>query len=185
MPRFKQLLQAFMHDERGAIAVETALASIILVCLITGGFEGARFVLLQQKLDRVTSTVSDLVARKEVITTADLNDIYSAAKAIMSPFDINAQGVIYVSVIKPGSSKPGFAWQRKIGGVNTAASKIGTGTGNATLPTNFTLGTTEYVVASEVFYAYAPVMGFDMFTARLVYQAAFNRPRLAEFPALQ
>ena len=189
MPRFRHSLASFMRDERGAVAVETALSSIVLVILITGGFEGARAVLLEQKLDRVSSTVSDLVARREALTGSDLNDIYSAAKTIMKPFDLDGSGVVYVSVVKPGSPRPGFVWQRKLGGTNTAASKIGTpgssGTGAATLPSGFTLGATENVVVAEVFYAYTPIMGTTMFTSKLLYQASFNRPRLAEYPALQ
>ena len=176
MRRFK----TFLADQRGAVAVETALFSIVLIMLITGGFEAGRAVLLEQKLDRAVNTVSDLVARSETVSSTDLADIYSAAKGIMGSYNLDTNGAVYVSVIKPGSPIS-FAWQRKLGGT-TIASKVGTGTGTVKLPTGFTLDSDEYLVVAEIAYNYAPVMGLDMFGSKTIYQAAFNRPRLAELP---
>ena len=52
----------------GNVAVEFALALPVLMLLMLGSAEMARFVILHQKIDRVAVTMSDLVARAETIS---------------------------------------------------------------------------------------------------------------------
>ncbi len=53
--------------DAGNVAVEFALALPVLMLLMLGSAEMARFVILHQKVDRVATTTSDLVARAETI----------------------------------------------------------------------------------------------------------------------
>ena len=46
-------LVRFWNDRRGAIAAEFGIVTPILMALILGTFEGTRYVLLHQKLDRM------------------------------------------------------------------------------------------------------------------------------------
>lgn len=172
------------RNQQGVVAVEMALAAIILVTLVIGSFEAARFMLLAQKLDRVTTTVSDLAARSETLTATDLADIYSAAKDVVSPYDVDANGVVFLTVVTGTSSKPTITWQKKLGGTSTSKSALGS-SGTATLPTGFTLDNGESVVIAEVYYTYQPIMASGMFAQTNLYQSAFNRPRLVDYPVLK
>ena len=52
----------------GNVVVEFALAAPVLMLLMLASAELARFVILHQKMDRVATTVSDLVSRAETVT---------------------------------------------------------------------------------------------------------------------
>ena len=56
----------------GNVAVEFALAAPVLILLMLASAELARFVILHQKMDRVATTISDLVSRAETISESEL-----------------------------------------------------------------------------------------------------------------
>ena len=62
---FRRILKALGRDRRGALAVEAAMAVPVLAVLLLGGVEVTRFVLLNQKLERTSATVADLVSRSD------------------------------------------------------------------------------------------------------------------------
>ncbi|NJO36392.1 MAG: hypothetical protein HC871_00745 [Rhizobiales bacterium] len=77
--------------EQGNVVVEFALALPVLLLLLLASAELGRFVLLNQKIDRVAITMSDLVARAETISESDLDDIFGAAAHVAEPFDLSAR----------------------------------------------------------------------------------------------
>ena len=77
--------------DRGNVVVEFALALPVLLMLLLASAELGRFVLLNQKIDRVAVTMSDLVARAETISETDLDDIFDAAAHVAEPFDLGAE----------------------------------------------------------------------------------------------
>ena len=70
----------------GNVAVEFALAVPVLIMLMLASAELARFVILHQKMDRVATTISDLVSRAETISESELLDIFTAAGEVAIPF---------------------------------------------------------------------------------------------------
>ena len=97
----------------GNVAVEFALAAPVLLLLMLGSAEMARFVILHQKMDRVATTISDLVSRAETISETQLDDIFEAIGEVATPFDIANLGVVIVSSItnptETAQSSPGSA----------------------------------------------------------------------------
>ena len=79
--------------------MEFALVLPVLILLMLASVELARFVFLHQKMDRVATTISDLVARAETINESQLADIFTAAGEVSTPFDLANRGVVIVSSV--------------------------------------------------------------------------------------
>ena len=122
----------------GNVAVEFALTLPVLMLLMLGSAEMARFVILHQKVDRVAVTMSDLVARAETIKESELDDIFEAADIVAQPFDLHNLGIVIVSAItNEDGSGARIAWQRSGDGAASHTSQIGTQDGAATLSADF------------------------------------------------
>ena len=173
-------LHGFARDRRGSVLMELAIGLPILVMILLGCFEAARFVLLDQKLARVAASTSDLVAQAEGISEAQITDLFSAADASAMPFDLAGTGrVIISSVTKPTTADPTVAWQRISSGTVAATSAIGTAGQTATLPAGLSLRQGENIIVAEVFYNYTPVfLGATRFTSASLYEVSYNRPRI-------
>jgi Flp pilus assembly protein TadG len=178
--RLLQFIFGFGRDRRGSVLMELAIGLPILVMILLGCFEAARFVLLDQKIARVAASTADLVAQADGITEAQITDLFSAADDTATPFDLAGAGrVIITSVSRPTSADATVAWQRISAGTVAATSTIGAAGQTATLPAGLTLQQGENVIIAEVFYNYAPVfIGATKFTATSLYQVAYNRPRI-------
>ena len=83
----------------GNVAVEFALSVPVILMMMLGSAEMARFVILHQKMDRVATTISDLVSRAETITESQIADIFTAAGQVAEPFDLAGLGVVIVSSV--------------------------------------------------------------------------------------
>jgi len=178
--RLIPIIFRFARDRRGSVLMELAIGLPILVMILLGCFEAARFVLLDQKLARVAASTADLVAQANGISEAQITDLFSAADDTATPFDLAGTGrVIITSVTRPTSAAATVAWQRISTGTVSATSAIGTAGQTATLPAGLTLLQGENVIVAEVFYNYAPVfIGATKFTTASLYQVAYNRPRV-------
>jgi len=165
--------------ERGNVVVEFALALPVLILLLLASAELGRFVLLNQKIDRVAVTMSDLVARAETINESDIDDIFSAAAHVAEPFDLGGRGrVVISSVINPDGEGAVIAWQRTGGGSFIATSEVGAEGGAADLATDFAVREGETAIVSEVFFDFEPFLSETIVSPRVVYRRAHHRPRL-------
>ena len=112
--KFARKFREFRDDRSGASLIELGFAMPVLLMLLLGGVEIARYVLLHQKLDRVSSSIADLVSQAELVSVADLQNIFDAAQFVAKPFDLPALGTVIVSSItnpgrrlyRPGSFSP-------------------------------------------------------------------------------
>jgi Flp pilus assembly protein TadG len=163
----------------GNVAVEFALTLPILMLLMLGSAEMARFVILHQKVDRVAVTTSDLVSRAETINEGDLDDIIEAADFVAQPFDLANLGIVIVSAItNDDGSGAKVAWQRSGGGTSTHTSQIGIEGGLATLTTDFEVREGETAIIAEVFYDFEPFLSELIVEPQTLYRRAHHRPRL-------
>jgi Flp pilus assembly protein TadG len=170
----------FLGDGRGVAAVEFALIAPILVVLALGCFEVPRYVMVFQKLSRTSSGVADLVAQAdEPMTTNQMNDIFTAGKLMMQPYDVVTNGVIIVSSVNnPNGSGVKITWQKRKGSVGTA-SKLGVqgATPGAGLPVALSPASNEEVLVAEVYYTYTPIFGTIIYNGSTLYRVSFTRPR--------
>jgi Flp pilus assembly protein TadG len=163
----------------GNVAVEFALALPVLMLLMLGSAEMARFVILHQKVDRVAVTTSDLVARAETIKESELEDIFEAAEFVAQPFDLPNLGVVIVSAItNEDGDGPTVAWQRSGAGTASHTSQIGAEGGAATLSADFEVREGETAIIAEVFYDFEPFLSELIVEPQTLYRRAHHRPRL-------
>lgn len=174
-----QRIRCLLRDRRGSSLIELAFAMPILVTLLLGGVEIARYVLLHQKLDRVSSSIADLVSQAETISMGDLQNIFDAAQFVAKPFNLPADGTVIVSSISNplGGQASQVNWQESGGGSITANSQIGTPGGSVSLPTGFALADGQTIIIAEVFYDYVPWILGDFTGAKQIYHRALFRPR--------
>jgi Flp pilus assembly protein TadG len=182
----------FGAAEDGAVAIEFAFVISILIVLLLGAYECTRYILVNLKADRTSSTVADLIAQSDGMTVAILNDVYSAAIGQMQPYDQTNNGrVIVTSIYRPDSTTTNgtVVWQCQGGGSYTTGvtSHIGTKGNPPTLPSGFTVDIGENIIVAEVFYHYTPSLfpslkniggyQFDMFQPTTFYHITYDRPR--------
>ncbi len=174
-----RLSGALRRCATGNVAVEFALAVPVLLFLMLGSAEMARFVLLYQKMERVATTVSDLVARAETISESQITDIFAAVDQVAAPFDLPDLGVVFVSSItNADGTGPVIAWQRHGGGVYSATSELGNQGDPPVLPPDFVVREGETAIISEVYYDFTPFLSEMIVKPQVIYRVAHHRPRL-------
>jgi TadE-like protein len=163
----------------GNVAVEFALTAPVLVLLMLGSAEMARFVILHQKMDRVATTISDLVSRAETISESQLDDIFEAIGEVATPFDIANLGLVIVSsVTNPDGDGAVVTWQRSGGGSYSASSHLGAEGDEAVLPAGFEVREGETAIISEVYFDFTPFLSDLIVEPQVIYRNAHHRPRL-------
>jgi Flp pilus assembly protein TadG len=168
------------------VAVEFTLAMPVLIMLMLASAELARFVILHQKMDRVATTISDLVSRAETISETELEDIFLAAGEVAFPYDLVDLGVVIVSsVTNPDGDGPIVAWQRSGGGSYSGTSQIGTEGDEATLGADFEVREGETAIISEVYFDFAPFISEMIVEPQVIYRTAHHRPRLGTLEEIE
>lgn len=173
-----------LKNTKGVAAIEFALALPLLVLLVFGSVEVTRYVLIAQKLDRISGTLSDVVSQSETITTAQLNQIIAATGQLMLPYNFSADGyAIISSVTKTGTNAPVVNWQYKSTGT-AQASHVGISGGTATMPSNFTMVDKDTVIITEIFYNYTPLLTGTIYSNSQLYSYSIYKPRLGNLTTL-
>lgn len=174
------------RDSRGNSAVEFGLIVPVLLVLVLGSVDLARFVILNQKLDRVAVSMADLVARAETIAETDFTDIFIAADHIAEPFELGAFGSVIISAVtNPDGDGAAVAWQRLGGGSYAATSRLGAEGDTATLDDGFEVREGETAIISEVFFDFTPLLSELIVAARVVYKRSYHRPRLGTLDCVE
>jgi Flp pilus assembly protein TadG len=182
-PRLRRFVEGerFLKDERGVTAIEFALVLPIVILILLGCFEVPRYVMIFQKIARTSSGVADLVAQAdEPLTRNQMNDIFAAGKIMMQPYDVIANGRIYVSSINnPSGNGVTLTWQRNNAGAIATASKLGAAGTNPTskMPAGIVPGSNEEVLAAEVYFNYQPIFSTLIYSGSQLYMISYTRPR--------
>ena len=175
----------FARNNRGNAVIELALALPVMLMLGFGGFEMTRYILIQQKISKTVSSMSDLVARSPSISNTEVTQMFNAVPHLMAPYYTPADAVVIISSVANYGSGPVITWQRSGGGTKATLSAIGTQGGAATLPAGFTLNTNENTIVAEIYYDYDPVVAPNILAASTLYKARFNMPRLGRLDTIK
>ena len=169
----------FWRHEGGVAATEFALVLPFLLTLFYGVIEVTRYILIVQKVEKLTYTVADSVSESTTVTKADLDQLFTATADIMSPFSFDTNGIVIVNSLykSPDLSAATVNWRYSGGGTLTATSKLGNVGAQPNVPSGFTFEDRENVIAVEVYYQFSPLISNQFFGTTTVYRYAYYRPR--------
>jgi hypothetical protein len=137
-------------------------------------------------MDRVATTISDLVSRAETISESQLADIFLAIGQVATPYDIANLGVVFVSsVTNPDGAGAVVAWQRSGGGSYSASSQLGAEGDEAVLPAGFEVREGETAIISEVYFDFTPFLSDLIVEPQVIYRSAHHRPRLGTLETVE
>jgi Flp pilus assembly protein TadG len=166
-------LSQFAGDRRGVSALEFALIAPVMIAFYFGMSEVSQAFMTQKRMGHVASSVADLASQDDVLTTAEINDIFAAGQTIMRPYATTslAQRLSQVTVNSSGS--PRVVWSRGSG-----MSPRGTNT-TLTLPAGIAANG-ESVIVAEVTYDYdSPIDVFIPAVTQFT-RTYYLRPRTAD-----
>ncbi|MBT3360472.1 MAG: pilus assembly protein [Rhodospirillales bacterium] len=177
-------IRKFIRDRRGTLALETAFAVPVLAALVLSGVEVTRYVLLNQKIERASATMADLVSQAETLSEPDLASLFTATGFVVDPFDLAVDGRLIVSSISTtGTAAAHVNWQRGFGG-GGGSSAFGVEGGDAVLPDGLVVRDGESIIVGEAFFDFTPIFTGGVMGDTTVYNSAVLRPRFGSLTSL-
>lgn len=182
MRALASIIRRFGAARDGVAVVEFALILPVMLLLYIGTMEASALISMDRRVQTITGTIGDLVARAdERITAAQLQDYFLAAQHILAPYPTAGlvQTVTLVSVAADGDTN--IEWSRKFAG-GTANHVAGhTEDEPFELPSQFIdIARDNYVIVSEAQYPYTPLIGLVFDQVYPLYRENFYLPRFGE-----
>lgn len=172
-----RLAARFCRADQGIAAVEFALIAPILLVLYLGSIDVSQGISADRKLSLVAGTLGDLVAQtQDTLGLSMLNDYFAASEAIMMPFE-GSQTAMALTIVHVDSG--GVARVRSARGVN-GATPLDVNTVYPLPAEIANLARNGYVVASEAWYSYRPIIGYVITTEIPLYKQFFHIPRFGD-----
>jgi Flp pilus assembly protein TadG len=183
-----RILGRFRRAEQGLAALEFALVLPVMIVLLFGMVELSSAVFCRTDVAQMASTVADLVAQKNSVSSSDIQNVYNAANIILYPYykgggngpTIRITSVIYDTT---GGTNDGTR-----GTVNWSCTQAGSGSlpaasNNVTLDKPL-LQPGGSVLKVEVAYNYAPQVTQTITGPIQMKDAFYTKPRrVGQIPA--
>jgi Flp pilus assembly protein TadG len=168
-------LRRFRKDNQAVAIVEFALVLPVLLILYMGTIEVSDLIAVDRRVNVISGTVGDLVARTDgAVTTSTLDDYFGAASGIIVPYKTTGlkQVVTFLSV-HATTGVATVSWSR---GYNGGTKKT-TGTTYALPASMVDISKGKWVVMSETSYSYKPMLGWVVKTAINLRRISYYMPR--------
>ena len=171
----RYLAERLRRDHKGVAAIEFAFALPIMLLLYFGITEIAKGVMIDRKLTSLNRALADLTSQVDSIATADMTDIFKAARLIMKPFDDATPQMIVASIVTDGAGVAKICWSD----ASNAAKALKPGDG-FTLPSALRTPNTSFILA-RTSYTFTPTIGYVL-TGPIAINSSdlFMRPRLGK-----
>jgi Flp pilus assembly protein TadG len=183
-------LARFRRNERGAAVVEFALILPFLITLYMGSIEASSLFTVDRRVEVITSTMADLVARwnpnEGVITSTTMRDYFNASKGIITPYSNTGlkQVVSFLNVAADGSAKVVWSCGFNGGAALSVNQAYALGTEMKRLVTGaddqLKNGKAGFLVAASTSYSYKPVLGMVFTSAINLQSRALFLPRFQQ-----
>lgn len=169
------LSQRVWRDQQGAALIEFAFVLPIMLLIYFGIAEVAKGVMIDRKVTSLNRALADLTSQVDSIATADMTDIFKAARLIMKPFNDAAPQMIVASIVTDGAGVAKVCWSDASNGAK--ALKPGDG---FTLPSALRTPNTSFILA-RTSYTFTPTIGYVL-TGPIAINSTdlFMRPRLGK-----
>lgn len=182
---FTSALRRLLASERGAAFMEFGLMLPFILLVMLGGVEVTRYVLINQKLDKTSFTMADLVAQADEISASDVDMVFNAVEHLMQPYSFSGNGrVIITSLGNRQDQGTRVFWQRSSAGTLSVTSTLGTPGQLATLPDGFTVDLNEDAIFAEVYYDFEPLIMPNILPTHRLYKYSVYHPRLGALDTL-
>ena len=150
------MLRAYAGDKRGIAAVEFALIGPVLILLWLGGVEATNLLILDRKLNSMTTSIADLVSQSKELTETDIEKVFDIVSIALNKFDATGVGIrVSVMDVDEGGIAT-VSWSHSRGGDTRFSQADGAdrladiGSNNPGMQT----------IVAEVTYEYKPQFGF-------------------------
>ena len=172
--RARALLARFWRGHDGVAAVEFAMILPIMLLVYLGSMEGSALITMDRRVQTISNSVGDLVARgKDKVSTSEIDDYFAASNIILAPYSTSGlvQRVVSVQVDKDG--KGVVRWSRDSG------KKVPYAKGTPfKLPAEITdIAREGFVIVAEATIPYTPLTGLVFDQKYTLYRENFYMPR--------
>lgn len=145
-------MRKMVRDVRGLSALEFALILPILITFYFGSVEITQLLTIDRKVTKAASSIADIVAQAQGLSTNEINDLFQITTSILMPFNANGLQVVLTSVVADVNNNTTVAWSDALNAAPRAVGAI------VTLPQGLTDPNTS-VIMVEVAYTYTSVVG--------------------------
>lgn len=184
MSAFVLRIRNVVRNRRGSVSIELAFVLPLMLSLLTGGVELINYVLIHQKLDRVSTTLADLVSQSTRMTEGLMQGLFLLVDSVMQPYDLTTDGVALVSSVSAhNGGAASIDWQRSTGS-GDQASTLGQEGDAASLPGGLVLHDGDNVIICEAWYVYEPVLLHGVIPETTLYRSAVYRPRFGKLDVI-
>ncbi|WP_186400224.1 TadE/TadG family type IV pilus assembly protein [Stappia sp. P2PMeth1] len=147
-----RLASGLLRDRRGVAAVEFALVLPFMLVLFLGVTELNSALTLDRKVSQAASSVADLVAQADKLTSSEVNDLLQLSRAVLDPYPEAPLSMVVASVWIKDVNQPRVVWSRAM---NT--SQWGAGSAPPIeLPPELTQQKDTYLVVAHAEYEHRP-----------------------------
>lgn len=174
----------WLADRRGVSAIEFALIFPFMLLLYIGGFETGQVLSADRRVAHVGATVGDLVSQVSSVTASDVENVFDASTALMSPFATTSLKMTVSAVLYSGG-KQTVTWSKTRNGTAWTAKSAPP----VTIPTAMLIDGQE-VIVSVVSYRYSSqftAFMTDLWGSSSIDMAdtSYYRPRVSTTVALK
>lgn len=175
-PRHKSPIsaaRAWARNERGIAATEFALILPFLLLILMGVIELTNAMLAERKLLNSVQSAVDLIGQRGSITTAELNEIFAAARLTVSPLDTAVFSLGVASVrYNDTTGDPVLDWTGSDNGGSVANPTVkAEGRGEA--------GASIVIVTGN--YIYTPLIPLIIPVNIILTETSYMRPRIVDW----
>lgn len=189
-------LRGLAKDTRGISMIEFGLMAPIFLGTIFAGLEMSQYIIANQRMQRITANVADLVAQSGTAsigaTEAQINDILDSLNYSAQPFDLLGRGRIIITAVQGQKNASNVVenrklWHRCNGSLTGQPNRLPGAIGSiVTLPRNRQLLDGEILIHAQLEYWYEPLAGVsiaEMWSPqnRYISRTAEYRPRSKTF----
>lgn len=168
------LFRRLARDKRGVSAVEFALIAPALIAFYFGLAELTQAMMAERRASHAASSIGDLVAQSTQISDSTVTDIFTIARAVMSPFPTTTLKMRVTSIVADSAVSPKVAWSK---GDGLTAKGVGN---TETVPTGLLTAAGDSVILSEVQYSYDSPVDYFVPNAVVFNKKFYLRPRKSD-----
>jgi Flp pilus assembly protein TadG len=163
LSRACEKIKAFAVLNSAMAATEFAIIlPVMLVCYL-GTVEVGSGITVDRKLANLSETLSNLAARATgALADTDINGIFNASAAVLSPFNSNNAGMVLTSFVFDAATPPNafVVWSNASGNGVSAMAPSCTVQISSTIVPNTLRTANGSIIMAQAKYPYAPAIGY-------------------------